>query len=119
MPDRVEARPQPAGPPPPARPPAAPALEPAYATVIPSQHRAELPPSPAPQARTGGPVWSSAAPGVANGVPVTGTAASQAAAPWLVAGDGPLATIEPEWVDGEEVFTVYRPAAETAPSTPA
>ncbi len=26
----------------------------------------------------------------------------------------PLAPVEPEWVDGEEVFTVYRPAAETA-----
>ena len=26
----------------------------------------------------------------------------------------PLAPIEPEWVDGEEVYTVYRPGSEDA-----
>lgn len=100
VPDRAEARPQP--------------VEPTWAAVSEA-------PEPAPRAISSAPARGhpSSSPDDAPppGTPPTGPDGADSAT-----GDGfyrsaesvPLPPVEPEWVDGEEVYTVYRPAEEDA-----
>ncbi|GAB3785521.1 hypothetical protein GCM10027601_21130 [Nocardioides ungokensis] len=114
-PDRVEARPSPAAP-----GPVPPARSVAGALSSGDDVRAQQP-SPGPASSAAGPVPSQPAPAhVAGAAPVATPSATHELNPGFVpmpsSSGVPLPPTEPEWYEGEDVYTIYRPTEDDAES---
>jgi hypothetical protein len=114
VPDRAEARPAPAEP----HAVAAPSLDTSSVGSVRALPASAVPsdpsPSPTPEPTPGGPDAppSGAMPASAPSSP----ALDEPAAPTPPTEEAPLPPTEPEWYDGEEVYTIYRPdEASTGP----